>query len=413
MDSNETSLKTYIMQKLSSIKKAYNDIHQLTIGVEHEFFLADKNELPCSHEQSQSFFELLAKEMGWHIQEATKCELGNIITRVSKNNSNGRFTAIKYDHHPHLLEVAFEYHSNLHDLFEHVAHIFDVLNTTAERLGLTVLHQPFTHVSAVDPRVISPLKAFEDLRHYRSILLMNRYGSIDHEAANYAATIAATQTHIGGIEWWNQSDLMNELYKLETDILALSYYGLSNNPDKLHEMIVKRWSGYHKVFAGQPLVGFPDITEWSLDSWIRALIQSPLAGTTKDIWAGSNLAVSNNVFGSDLTAFFKTVRDLQIIRPRFFGTLEFRNDPAQPTPERVVASAALRLASCVGVLLGFRSDSLFSNARTKWWDAVLTGSCEFNREHLNRAACWLEQRGLSEEKYLEPLFNAKKTSDAA
>ena len=62
-------------------------------------------------------------------------------------------------------------------------------------------------IDPLHPRVTSPLREFEALRHYRRVVQARR-GAAPTGACNYAALIAATQTHIGGVRWWRNPDFL-------------------------------------------------------------------------------------------------------------------------------------------------------------------------------------------------------------
>ncbi len=401
-------LKRFVLERLESVPSSptasralagaltVGQAPSLTIGVEHEFFLVAPGGDPVSHEQGQAFLHELAKDSDWYIREQEP----GFVQRVSFDDDRGRFTAVKYDHHPHLFEIAFAYENDLHRLSRQVKETLRAVTRAAERVDARVSNNANLALSASDPRVISDRPEYEALRYYRSLLLRRRNQSIDPEFANYAAVIAATQTHIGGTSWWRSQVLIPRLYALEAAIIGWTS-ALALEPGvSLEELLKFRWRGYDAVFDGYPLVGFPNIEGWTLDSWCEALLGSPLAGGPSDPWAGLSLkSCPENPF-ENWNDFIATVRDLQIIRPKLFGTLEFRADPAQRGAREILAVAALRLGLTQSQLAEGLAPSQLGEARDKWWHAVRSGVVERDPAPLELARQGLRARGLGEEAYL-------------
>ena len=374
----------------------------LTVGVEHEFFLM-RDGCPCTHLDSQSFLRLLSSERGWKLQSEIETQFGSMIDRVSMEDEEGRYTAVKYDHHPHQLEVAFAYRKTIGELFELVDSVLRVLKKTAATLGLELSSVCQLEISPCDPRVVSTLESFRNLRAYRSLLLergpfKGAWRSSGYE--NYAAVIAATQTHIGGTNWWANPGFVNFLYCFEPQVLPWSFAHLASNNEVAESLIVKRWSGYRAVFHGKPLVGFPDLERWDFESWVEALLRSPICGKADDKFASRSLAeLGRNPF-SNWGRFLKEVRDLQIIRPRIFGTLEFRSDPAQKDAEGVCAVAALRLGLCAVALFSKSKNADFRTSRKVWWENVTEGAFSLESDVIEKALEGLQSRGYGEELHL-------------
>lgn len=397
-------LIAFISKRLSEATSNSEGPKGFTVGVEHEFFLNDAQGLPCTHGQSQNFLLELSKKKGWHVQSRDTSPWGEMVSRVSRNNKNGRFTAVKYDHHPHLMEVAFEYHENLCDLYLHLDETLKLLSHVAKSVGLVLFHNPVATVPASDKRVVSDLPDFIDLRHYRSKLIAQRGQSPSLQLTNYAATIAATQTHVGGTSWWQRGSFVNELYCFEPELIRLTHAAGRSGVLSM-ELFKARWAAYGAVFAGFPLVGFPDVAHWSLEKWARALLHSPLAGGANDAFAAEVAEGTSILKDLGFERFMAAVRDLQIIRPKLYGTLEFRADPAQPTARAIIGVAALRLAVCIGVSVGERAGYTFLGARKLWWK----GGNDLSRpDLLNRAADWLRLRKLGEETFLDIFYEQEK-----
>ena len=103
------TLHDFILQEVSKRPSKDADPKNLTIGLEQEFFLLDLEGRPATHEASQKFLLALSHQPGWHIHERLNGALGDMMWRCSIDTPDGRYTAVKYDHHPHLMEVAFAY----------------------------------------------------------------------------------------------------------------------------------------------------------------------------------------------------------------------------------------------------------------------------------------------------------------
>jgi hypothetical protein len=399
-------LKRFLLERLESFparSTARTQASALTVGVEHEFFLIAPGGEPVSHEQGQAFLCELAKDSDWYIREQEP----GFVQRVSLDDDQGRFTAVKYDHHPHLFEIAFAYENDLHRLNRQVEETLRAVTRAAEMVGAKVSNNANLSLSASDPRVVSDRPEYQALRHYRSLLLRRRNQSVDPEFANYAAVIAATQTHIGGTSWWKSPELISRLYALEPALLAWTS-ALALEPGvSIEELLKFRWRGYDAVFQGHPLVGFPDLEGWTLDAWCEALLDSPLAGGPSDPWAGLCMkSYPENPF-ENWSEFISAVRDLQIIRPKLFGTLEFRADPAQRGAREILAVAALRLGLTHSQLSQDGPVPSIGEARRKWWDAVRSGVVAQDPAPLEQARRGLQARALGEEIYLSAFFPGK------
>jgi hypothetical protein len=404
---DEPALRAWIIKTLESRCGSSNrtTCSDLTVGLEHEFFLTDERGAPATHEQSQSFLIGVSEYCGWYIR-SQELEKGiNVVLSVSHEDGNGKYSTVKYDHHPHLIEVAFSYYSSLEELARLIDSTFEMLNEVAMSLRLRISNKSILEISPLDPRVTSKLKYFEALRFYRHRLIQAQEHPVPIEYINYAAVIAATQTHIGGTQWWKRAGFVNTLYLYEPAILLLS-------SDDSHQ---SRWRGYESVFRGFPLVGFPKISEWSIESWILAMFQSPLSGGADSSWSARILKdLSEFPFrraSSPWGEFISSVRDLQIIRPKLFGTLEFRADPAQASASLIKAILALRLGLCSN-LLGNENHEIqkLSVAHRTWWENVSGGDESGTSQQaaislLSKANDGLAARNLGEEKYLDPLFS--------
>ena len=241
---------------------------------------------------------------------------------------------IKYDHHPHLLEIALAPSADLDELAARCHEVIDELTKRAIENGLTFQSVPFLDISGLDPAIRSPLTVPRALRRYRRKLLRQSGQATIWD--NYAATIAATQTHVGGWSWMNRSDVIESLYTNERrdGLFAYEESGLS-----WRSAYHRRWLGYYRVFSRSPLVGLRVPRPWTLEKWFEALTVAPLAGLVDASAGGRSLQESGIAISR---AVFDDIRDLQLIKPRLFGTVEFRGDPAQPNAASVVNLARFR-----------------------------------------------------------------------
>ncbi len=396
-------LEHFILQQLEPNPSVRHDNPQeLTIGIEHEFFLASPDGEPATHEESQLLFRTMSEQPGWHIQQIEREVIyGEYIARVSKNHANGRYTALKYDHHPHLLEVAFGYSNSMKEMNQSVTDFFSLLEKVADQLNLRILSVPSIPQKANDSRVTSELSEFKNLRHYRKILLDRKLQHSDPLNANYAAVIAATQTHIGGTQWWRRPAYVRSLYSFEPLLTSYALMSLESEIGGAKEVLRKRWAGYNDVFSEYPLVGFPKLPDWSMKLWIQSMLDSPLYGGPLDSFAGKTVnELHENPF-STWTGFIKSVRDLQLIRPKLFGTLEFRADPAQPDASSIISMSCLRLGICSALIGPSFSPPSFSASRENWLSTIAGKSLLQSEEITEFAMKGLRSRGFGEEAFVK------------
>jgi hypothetical protein len=358
----------------------------LTVGVEHEFFI-ERAGLPVKPSQSLQFFDAL-RAIGWTGPRAVPQESMELHPSFSPR------TVIKYEHYPYLVEVAFDYFSNLHELAEVVEQVFCDLDRAGSGSNIDVCHRPFCSVAGDHPSTLAISDRARSLLDYREALLSAHGRTVPLELLNFSAVIAATQIHVGGIDWWSETGTIERLYSFEPDILALAYRNCYLQ-DVAVNPICRRWRGYRAVLGNLPLVGFPDLRGWCRESWIDALLCSPCLESPI----------------SEPGEFLQQVRDLQIIRPRLFGTLEFRADPAQNSARSILALAALRLAVSIAAASGIQVPGSMSEHRTRWWSmaddkATIPEKIDGLGTPLRQAGSWLSQRGMGEERYLTTLLDA-------
>jgi hypothetical protein len=362
----------------------------LTVGVEHEMFLNVGAE-PCSHDDSQALFETLIAR-GWQVAEVANMGGGPYVASLSAHYDPS--TQLKYEHHPNLIEVAFNFRDSLLDLESLVSRTLAELAEAAHTVGVTISSSPFCCVGPGHPATRSETPLANALRAYRRELLTRQGRAVTPDLDNFSAVIAATQVQIGGLEWWSSPTLIAALYSLESALLGCSYLCCEMSEPPEHAA-AKRWIGYFETLRGCPLVGFPDLEDWTRASWISALTRTPTMNGTTFESTGD---------------FFISVRDLQIIRPRVFGTLEFRGDPAQGSVAGIIAMAAIRLACCIGARRGYSAHGSFQEHRNLWWSHVTRQSPSLPRTEavdlITRSHSWLQEREKGEERFLDPLVQA-------
>ena len=371
---------------------------ELTVGVEHEMFL-NVGERPCSHDESQNLFKALTRT-GWQVTSIEDFGFGPDIASLTPAYDS--HTYLKYEQHPYLIELAFDFRSNLFDLETLIIQVLTDLNVAARSIGLSISASPFCCVSPDHPATRSEAALQKSLRAYRRELLEKQGRPVDPTLDNFSAVIAATQVQVGGLEWWTDHRLINALYSYEVPLLGASYLCCALN-EPAENAAARRWSGYAETLRGLPLVGFPNLDQWTNSSWIDALIRTPTI---------------NRIAIERPEDFFVSVRDLQIIRPRVFGTLEFRGDPAQASVEGILAMAAIRLGCRIGARHGYYLPGSFQAHRTNWWHHVSGESIVLPYADaaglVERAISWLQARAKGEEKFLDPIrTRAMKIDDPA
>jgi len=396
-------LEAYVASIVAPVAVTGLPVAAWTVGVEHECFVVDASGGVVDHAQSQALLQNLSALPGWTATHAHTVEFGEMIVAVARDSGRPFATTVKLDHHPHLLEIAFSYYDTLHALAEEVRSVLSLVERAAARANLRLATTSVLPRAARRPWVESELPLFRSLRHYRALLLRRR-GIVSPELQNYAAFIAATQTHVGGLAWWTRPQLVANLLLLE------SSFGAWPSAAATAGNVQARWHGYSEVFEGHPLAGFPNLDDWDIPQWLSALGRSPLAAGPEHTWAGESLSTAGARVDLDAASIFDAIRDLQIIRPRpRLGTVEFRADPAQPTADAIVATAALRLAGCIAADLGEVPARSFVEARTHWWQRARSGVFPVDERILDTAARLLHRRGHGEEQ----LVRAFVCSDAA
>ncbi len=313
----------------------------LTVGVEQEFFLL-KNGFPVIHEESQQFLKAINNFVPRYFTDEN---IGCYIEAVTDYESN----TIKYDHHPFLLEIEIAYSSHLGVLEQRLQHCFNAVYNAAVTLHFEISFDPILAISTSDERTKSDLRFRKELILYRSKLFALRNEPIDDAIANYAAGIAATQVHIGGVPFEKYDEVFPALYHKEKAILNAVKKSIKSrfSPSIIFE---KREQLYKAAFKNYPLTGFPTF-EWTVENWIDALQKTPLFGIEEEYFTAKTINDFPKLVTSMPTEeFLYRVRDLQWIKPHRQGTIEFRACPALPDVESIIKLCTLRLNTVKTIL---------------------------------------------------------------
>jgi hypothetical protein len=373
-----------------------------TVGVEQEAFVfRNLDGKPATLIDTQRLFENLSHIKGWRIFSKEDRYSQSIITRVSYEHQNNRYTSAKYEFPPHFIEIAFTYFNNLQDLDEEIHNRWADLEQAAKASGLSVQLTPFISPPDLDlaaQELVDPKLPM--LAETRRRFFIDRGESVDLEIVDFPSFMASTQTQVGISNWWENKKFMHRLYAIESIMLPL----LNQRPNDVR----KRQSFYEKVFQGIELIGFPEFRNWTYENWVSAICNSPLIKV-----AGNKDISFRTAFEADEKKDFKKilpfVRDLQIIRPKSIGTLEFRADPAVTHVDQIIKVAALRFASALyahenNTEVPNESKSFLENRSTwveqirsfQWSDANILKAKTLYNELIEV----LKNRNKGEEKYL-------------
>ncbi|MBL7715168.1 MAG: hypothetical protein JNL01_06835 [Bdellovibrionales bacterium] len=299
-----------------------------TVGVEHEFFLFTKKSKLASLAQSQAFLSALAQMPGWSVR-GSGVEVG--IERVSYQSVAGRYVAVKYEYAPHLMEVAFSYHESLLELQKEVTWVCSAMSKAADSVGLKMCN--FDSIEGLVPQTLINLpltSSGQALQKTRERLFRQstvKVGEPGADVTKFPAFTAATQVHIGGLGREEIEDVVNTLYSYELEIsclVAFASYDFAYSMESLR----RRWLRYYQVFSSLPLLGIPKVQNWTVQGWVDSLLSCPTLEGTQ----------------TTLDALISKAKDLQFIRPKAFGTIEFRASGAAKDGDGIVRVAEIRLA---------------------------------------------------------------------
>lgn len=351
---------------LSSIKTHSQNRQtvDVTVGVELEFFLLDQDMKPANLQTSQNFLKQVSLRPRW--TQSTDSTHSNLdLSAISKENSSGRYTKLKYEYAPHMLEVAFSYFENINELYEEIKFVLDDLDQIAKACNYSLAMTPFlspsetTSIQPESPKV-------RNLNQSREKYLISMGRNVTPEIALFPSYTAGTQVHIGGLNWWDNPSLLAHLYNFES-ICPLFGTNLGNSSiERSMQTLDKRVSLYNTCFPEMELNGFPALQEWTLDTWARALLNAPLGPASDHDFSGVSYFSIPNSNRPTVDVIFSSLRDLQFIRPRFLGTIEFRIEPSMDNAEKIAGLAAWRLGLA---LLAYQNRSeapILEIARSNW-----------------------------------------------
>lgn len=331
---------------------------RLTFGLEHEFFLASAgSNAPASEIESKQFLTSVLSSCGGEPVSRTDHFLGDYLFGV-------RFSDVvcKYEHYPNLMELEFPPSDRLESLRPKIFQAFRVVKQAANDSGLVALHWPRAPWEADHAGAVVMTDQIDSLWTYRRAL--HKGNCLSTTDLNFSAVIASSQLHVGGIDWLEHDYLVDRLYRLEADAGKVAWEPYRKRGQDLRTLTHRRWEGYERVCRKLPLYGFPDFDRWTTEAWRAALRRSPLAMKAGAMSGDLTYAGAIGRGMSELEAMAR-VRDLQIIKPRSFGTLEFRADPAQPDVGSLIELISARV-EYVRNALEYEPARTYSEARVAW-----------------------------------------------
>jgi hypothetical protein len=374
-----------------------------TVGVELEFFLLDRNGCLAGKSFAHDFFHSLSKKSGWtksHDNAHAEIEISACSRELGKN----RYTKVKYEYPYHLLEVAFSYYSNLNDLHVEATRVFQELHDNAENLGGRLQMSPFaaSEQAIGSQQSTQKIKSLNESR--RKYMLSQGHEPVP-EVYLFTSYTAGTQIHIGGIDWFHNPKIISNLYTLESYHAFFGVLEATSNLAEAQALLQRRTSLYKRSFPNMVLTGFPDIAEWTIDTWIKGMLESPLGAGAGEQNEGKSYLSLNPDSRPNLAEIKSSLRDLQFVRPRLIGTIEFRSDPSVATVKSLVAIAAWRLAMSLmarsGKLNLLGESHHKSLARWNYSVQASVPRMDDNAQSILREAKkMLKERGLGEEKFL-------------
>ena len=396
---NATRLRELV---LAELRKSPHAKLPIRIGMELEFFLFNKTRV-ATLDESAYFLVKLAEAKGWRVYEETPGS--TILTRISYDLTGSGYHCVKYEHPPYMMELALAPFSNLNDLARELKAVWVDLEKAALNSGLTIGFK-----SQIEPQKIN----WNETRKFGDkfiALAQTREELVDNKDRNehwvhFTTYTAATQFHIGGIEWWNQADyLVDRLYRVELLAGHHAYKLLGLKDPDIKDAFLNRWDGYFKVFKNLSLLGYPKIKTWNLNTWLSELSHSSIVVTENDPLFGNSIStLPESTSDSEFKRAVLATRDLQIIKPKWIGTLEFRADPALPTAEAIIKQAALRFGLyhfCMSKDFKILKNHSLIDLANRWKSGL--DISDFSKE-LDQAQSGAEQalkaRGLQEEKLL-------------
>jgi len=357
----------FLQDRMAGVYSVEQNLGQLTIGLEQECFLVDQNHKPIESDLSQEFMTRLSGQRGWTAFESFNFdEMGPLIWRISKKDDQGRVTTVRYRHHPHQIEIITPQFKDLHDFKDSFAPVFELLETIATDLGVKLWNQPMLNIPSFSTAVTSSIPYWADMMKFRTKLYLKRGDAIDSEAVNHPAIISSTKTVVGGVNWHKNPKIINSLYLIEPKILTLTSPRRSIYGTDLQEIVRKRWDKLIDPYKFSPLMGFPRLVEWNVETWVDALMRTPLMGPAVKTWSGMSLQELGELPFGSFSTFLAEMRELQMIYPSLSGTLTFQSDPSPVTLKNILSLMAFRLGLTSIACLGFTPKGTFIEAEKEW-----------------------------------------------
>jgi hypothetical protein len=404
VDNSSVNIYRKIEESFYSVIRAspsFSNLARIQIGCEHEFIITDQRGTACTLPESQYFLKKLSELSKWKIFRHPN-ETNAAIIRVSIDLDSGGYHSVKYEHPPHLLELALAPTHSLIDFRERIFPIWEDLLKAADTAGLRLLSVPRISPPKMDWDLLSTVdKKIFALKQSREFLVPKE--DAEKPWVNFTTYTAATQFHVGGCNWWKDSpELVEKLYRIEIVTGKCAYEKLTPSTNQAKQLFRKRWEGYSKVFKSSSLVGFPKFDNWNIKHWIEAIASSSLVYDRSNPLAQKNLySILQEDIEKNIEPVLPFVRDLQIIKPKLIGTLEFRGDPALPGPQAITNQAAIRLGAYLLCLKKQYTPFLEHTYRSlcdRWWDSINHDGIH-NEVENTKDSIWqtLRERGLGEE----------------
>lgn len=392
LSAKASELISYV--KSSCEQRSLAQSAEISVGVEHEFFIFKKSGGVADWGDAQNFFKKMAHQRGWVFSSGTGMD-----AMVSRQYSRNRFAKIKFEYPPHLLEIAFTYDTNLNVLEAGFTEVWQQVSSAAEASDLMVVNTPFLPQSAIEQVIQLSSRPEYDYSRYRSSIADG--GDPNPLTYQFPLYTASTQIHVGGINWWRDFSAIENIYAFESILWIYGSLLLTSCTSEAASLYTRRRELYTQCFPTLQLVGFPDFDKWTLDHWARAMISGPMIGDADFLSEGLSYAEADQSI--PISDVFARLRDCQYVRPRIMGTIEFRGDAAVPTVNAVMALAALRLGICLNAHRSLVPS--YDLARQRWIKGVFADNFEENyRETIEMIYETLVARGLGEERFLSKLL---------
>lgn len=302
--------------------------NRLTIGVEIEFFLETASGGLPDYAQAAEFFQVLGSFPGWSRSvDAAHNEL--LVNAASRELPGKRYTKVKFEYPPHMLEIAFAFFDDLNALSEEIKQTMDGVMLAASRVGLVGRFTPFQDkvLKSKTPELTVKIRKLNLARRN----YLESFGSKPAETlVMFPSYMAGSQIHVGGLQWWDDEQYIRDLYYMES---CVPLYGASltaGGDGDAAAIYGRRTQLYQQCFPHFRLTTFPSIPQWSMDNWVRELVASPLGNGVPEEVLGRPY---RDVVTSPVLTLEQAVhafRDLQYVRPGCSGLWSFEPIPLCP-----------------------------------------------------------------------------------